>query len=168
MTEPTAATDSRNAEGVFEPFQVEVVPWEEGSQGERFAWRSRAVGAFGGGSHVGVRFEELAPGKSDCPAHYHHLEEEHLYVLEGTLSLRLGDRRYELTAGSYVCFPAGQKLGHALTNNGTTVARYIAIGERNAHEVVVYTDSGRVGVRLTGEGYRRSATMDYWQGEPGA
>jgi len=32
-------------------------------------------------------------------------------------------------------------------------------------KVVVYTDSGRVGVRLLGEGYRKSATMDYWERE---
>lgn len=38
-------------------------------------------------------------------------------------------------------------------------------GERNPNDVIVYTDSGRVGVRLTGEGYRKSATMDYWEGE---
>ncbi len=38
-------------------------------------------------------------------------------------------------------------------------------GERNPNDVIVYTDSGRVGVRLTGEGYRKSATMDYWEVE---
>jgi len=34
-------------------------------------------------------------------------------------------------------------------------------------DVIVYTDSGRVGVRLTGEGYRKSATLGYWEGEDG-
>jgi hypothetical protein len=38
------------------------------------------------------------------------------------------------------------------------------IGEKNPNEVVVYPETGRVGVRLLGEGYDRSATMDYWQG----
>jgi uncharacterized cupin superfamily protein len=162
------STNSKNSDGIFEPFSVESVPWEDFSRGERFACRTRALGQFGGGTHVGVRFEELAPGKSDCPAHYHYLEEEHLYLLEGSLSLRLGERTYLLSPGSYVCFPAGQKLGHAITNTGTAVARYLAIGERNPNEVVVYTDSGRVGISLTGEGYRQSATMEYWEGETGA
>lgn len=151
-----------------EPFSVDEVPWEEFSRGERFACRTRALGEFGGGTHVGVNIEELPPGKSDCPAHYHHLEEEHLYLLSGTLSLRLGERVFELVPGSYVCFPAGQKVGHAITNTGSVVARYLVIGERNPNDVIVYTDSGRVGVRLTGEGYRKSATMDYWEGETGA
>jgi uncharacterized cupin superfamily protein len=160
--------NSKNAEGIFEPFPVEVVPWADFSRGERFACRTRALGKFGGGSHVGVNLEELAPGKTDCPAHYHYLEEEHLYLLEGSLTLRLGERTYALTAGSYVCFPAGQKAGHAIVNTGSTVARYLAIGERIPHDVVAYPDSGRIGVDLTGEGYRQSATMDYWEGEEGA
>lgn len=158
----------RNADGACEPFSIDQVPWEDFSRGSRFACRTQALGEFAGGTHIGVVLEEIPPGKSDCPAHYHHLEEEHLYLLSGTLTLRLGERSYPLTAGDYVCFPAGQKLGHALVNTGDTVARYLAIGERNPHDVMVYTDSGRVGVRLTGEGYRKAATMEYWEGESGA
>jgi uncharacterized cupin superfamily protein len=86
-------------------------------------------------------------------------------VLEGRSTLRLGGKSFELVQGSYVCFPAGQKAGHTLVNNSGTPCRYLIIGERNANDVIVYTDSGRVGVRLTGEGYRKSATMDYWEGE---
>jgi len=162
------AKNSQNADGIFEPFSVDSIHCQEFSRGERFACRTRALGEFGGGTHVGVCLEELPPGKSDCPAHYHYLEEEHLYVLAGSLSLRLGERTYTLSAGSYVCFPAGQKVGHSIVNTGSTVARYLVIGERNPHDVIVYTDSGRVGVRLTGEGYRKSATMEYWEGETGA
>jgi uncharacterized cupin superfamily protein len=60
-------------------------------------------------SHVGVCMKELAPGKQTCPAHYHMLEEEHLLLLEGKASLRLGEKTFELSAGSYVGFPARSK-----------------------------------------------------------
>ncbi len=93
------------------------------------------------------------------------LEEEHLFILEGNLTLRLGDKTFELSTGNYVCFPAGQKAGHALVNNSSSICRYLIIGERNPHDVIIYTDSGRVSVRLTGEGYHKSATMEYWAGE---
>ena len=156
---------SVNADGVFEPFSVDDVPLEEYSHGGRFATRFRPLGEFGGCSQVGVSMEELAPGKQAYPAHYHMLEEEHLLVLEGKAMLRLGEKSFELAAGSYVCFPAGQRAGHALINNGDAPCRYLIIGERNPHDVIMYTDSGRVGVRLTGEGYRKSATMEYWDGE---
>ena len=29
-----------------------------------------------------------------------------------------------------------------------------------------YPDTQRVSVRLTGEGYQKTATMEYWEGEP--
>ncbi len=159
---------TQTAEGFFEPFAVDRVPWENYAQGTRFGCRSQAIGEFGGASHVGVLIEELAPGMQACPNHYHHLEEEHLYLLDGVLELRLGPHRYTLRAGDYVCFPAGQRAGHSITNPGSGVARYLLIGEKNPHDVMVYPDSGRVGVRLTGAGYRQSATMDYWEGESGA
>ena len=144
---------------------MEDVPWEEYSEGDRFGLRFRQLGEYGGCSHVGVCMEELAPGKQTYPSHYHMLEEEHLLILEGQATLRLGEQTYELTAGDFACFPAGQKVGHTLVNNTDSVCRYLIIGERNPNDVVVYTDSGRVGVRLTGEGYKKSATLDYWEGE---
>lgn len=156
---------SVNADGVFEPFHLDDVPADEYSQGDRFGIRYRALGDYGGGSHVGVEVVDIAPGKQSYPAHYHMLEEEHLLILEGEVTLRLGDRSFALSPGSYVCFPAGQKAGHALVNEGTAPCRYLIVGERNPNEVVVYTDSGRVGVRVLGEGYRKAATMDYWEGE---
>jgi uncharacterized cupin superfamily protein len=72
-----------------------------------------------------------------------------------------------MSSGDYVCFPAGQKVGHSLINTSDKVCRYLIIGERNDMDVVVYTDSGRVGVRLTGEGYRKTETMEYWEGQDG-
>jgi uncharacterized cupin superfamily protein len=153
--------------GIHQPFSVEDVPWEEYSHGERFGTRFRQLGEYGGCSHVGVCMEEIAPGRQTYPAHYHMLEEEHLLVLEGHPTLRLGEKRYELGPGSYVCFPAGQKAGHALVNHTDEPVRYLIIGERDPSEVIVYTDCGRVGVRLTGEGYRKADTIGYWVGEPG-
>ena len=154
-----------NADGVYEPFPVERVPWESYSQGTRFGSQFRQLGQYGGGTHVGVCMEVLEAGKRSNPAHYHMLEEEHLLVLEGSMTLRLGEASYRMSAGDYVCFPAGQKAGHALVNDGDAPCRYLIIGERNPNDVIVYTDSGRVGVRLTGEGYRKSDTLDYWAGE---
>ena len=156
---------SENADGLFEPFSLEQVPWEEYSHGERFGVSFRSIGDYGGGTRVGVSMEVLSPGKQAYPMHLHMLEEEHLLILEGKATLRLGERSFELSAGSCACFHAGQKAAHALINASDEPCRYLIIGERNPHDVVVFTDSGRVSVRLMGEGYRKAATMDYWEGE---
>lgn len=78
---------SINAEGIYAPFSVEDVAWEEYSHGQHFGSRFRQLGEFGGCSHVGVCMEELAPGMQACPNHYHHLEEEQLYLLEGSRAI---------------------------------------------------------------------------------
>ncbi|WP_295758614.1 cupin domain-containing protein [Undibacterium sp.] len=158
-------TSSINALGIYEPFKVEDVDWDEYTHGLRFGSRYRQLGQFGGAKNVGVCMEELAPGKQACPNHYHHLEEEQLYLMEGSLTLRLGEQSYLMQAGSYVVFPAGQKAGHSLFNHTDAPCRYLVIGERNPHDVIVYPDTNRVSVRLTGEGYDKAATMEYWQGE---
>lgn len=146
------------------PLSVEDVPWEEWHQGERFGSRVRQIGTYGGGSHVGVVIEELAPGKQSCPAHYHLLEEEHLLILEGQATLRMGKQTYEVSAGDYVCFPAGRAVEHNLVNNSAVPCRFLIIGEHNPHDVVVYPDSKKVLVRATQEVYRK-AVLDYWEGE---
>jgi uncharacterized cupin superfamily protein len=157
-------------DGTRLPFSVEDVPWEEYSHGTRFGTRFRQLGDYGGCSHVGVCMEEIAPGRQAYVAHYHMLEEEQLLVLQGRPTLRLGDETFDLEPGSYVVFPAGQKAGHALVNRTEETVRYLIIGERNPNEVTVHTDTGRVGVRLIGEGYHMADAMGYWDGEdaPGA
>jgi uncharacterized cupin superfamily protein len=160
--EPTSVND----EGVFEPFPIDRVPWTTFAKGERFGMRYRHLSSFGGGSQVGVAIEVLEPGRQANQSHYHLLEEEHVFVLEGTLTLRLGARTFEMPAGHYVCFPAGQAVGHSLHNTTTEPCRYLVLGNTQPHDVAVFPDTGRVSVKLTGEGYRRSATMDYWEGVP--
>lgn len=42
--------------------------------------------------------------------------------------------------------------------------RHLVLGNPQPHDVIVYTETGRVSVRLTGEGYRKSQTLGYWDG----
>jgi quercetin dioxygenase-like cupin family protein len=49
----------------------------------------------------------LAPGSSGTPLHVNTREAENYYVLEGTLTFRLGERTVEAPAGSFVHIPRG-------------------------------------------------------------
>lgn len=155
---------SMNADGIFEPFSSEDVPVEEWSQGTRFGSTYRYLSGFGGSTHVGVQLEELSPGMESSLNHYHMLEEEHAFVLEGEMTLKLGDKTYVMKAGHYVCFPAGQKAGHSFYNHSDAPCRFLMIGEKNPNEVLFYPENQRVGVRLMGEGYVRSSQIEYWEG----
>ena len=112
--------------------------------------------------------EAPAPGMRLCPAHYHMLEEEHALILEGQVTLLLGEERYDMKAGDYVCFPAGQKLGHSFMNSGTGPCSYLMIGERNPNEVCVYPDSNKMAVgalRSEDDIFDMSGVRKYWDGE---
>ena len=139
------------------------------SRAPRFSLRYRHLSRAALGDHyrVGVAIEELPPGSRSAPAHYHVLEEEHVFILEGALSVRIGAETHAMAAGDYVCFPAGQKAGHCLVNDGGATCRYVIVGERNPNEVVVYTDTGKVLIRPLGRRaiFDLAATRGYWDGE---
>jgi len=133
----------------IKPISSHDIPWTEWSEVPRFGLRYRhlSLATIGPDYHVGVAIEELPPGKQTAPAHYHVFEEEHVYILEGALTVRIGAASYGMKGGDYVCFPAGQKAGHCLVNTGDATCRYVIVGERNPNEVSVQTDSGKVLVR---------------------
>ncbi len=160
----TQQATSANSEGIFEPFHISRVPWEEFFKGERFGMRYQHLSTFGGGSQISVSMEELPPGRQANQAHYHLLEEEHVFVLEGILTVCLGDKSFELSPGYYVCFPAGQKVGHAMVNRTAEPCRYLVFGNPQPHDVAVFTDTGRVDVKLTKEIYAQASAVGYWEG----
>jgi uncharacterized cupin superfamily protein len=150
---------------ILGPIAIESVPFQEWSQGARFGGRVRRLAPlFGNDYHVGVILEELPPGKQSAPSHYHLTEEEHIVMLEGAATLRLGEQEHPLKAGDYIRFPAGQAAGHCLVNRGETPCRYLVIGERKANDVVVYPDSSKLMVRGFGV-FDAAARREYWDGE---
>lgn len=127
-----------NVQGMFEPFAMSEVPWEAHAHGARIGMRYQHLSSFGAGTQIGIATEVLAPGKRANPQHYHVLEKEHVLVLEGCLTVR---------ASGTVILPC-----HALLNRGAKPRRYLVIGNPQAHDVVVFPESGRVSVKLSGQG----------------
>jgi len=151
------------------PISSDDVPWQEVADVPGFGCRYRHLTLASGHRdyRVGVSIEELAPGQRSNPAHYHIFEEEHVFILEGELTVRIGAENFAMRAGDYVCFPAGLKAGHCLVNDSGRACRYVIAGENNPNEVVVYPDSNKVLVRALGSRaiFDMAATRDYWHGE---
>ena len=95
---------------------------------------------MGGSSKIGFGIVGLSPGCNTLPGHYHTKEEEHLYVLEGTGTLHLGDETYPLVKGNYTNFPAGQEVPHYVSNESSNPLSYIMVGERLEDDEVVNSD----------------------------
>jgi uncharacterized cupin superfamily protein len=117
--------------------EVDAQVWYQGTDREL---HGKALCDVGGVSRIGFGIVELSPGCDTQPAHYHKHEEEHLYVLEGTGTLHLGDATHRLTKGSYVNFPAGQEVAHYVSNDSKKPLKYIMAGERIEDDKVVYPE----------------------------
>jgi uncharacterized cupin superfamily protein len=149
------------------PLRLSDAAEESFEQGERFGsrWRHLAKASPGQPYKVGFVIEELSPGKQTAPAHYHTREEEHVYILEGTLTVRIGKDMHIMEAGDYVRFPAGVPQEHCLFNRSNAVCRYVLVGEKDRHDVTVYPDSGKIKVDIIGEIYDKRSIRAYWDGE---
>ena len=69
-------------------------------------YRVKAAGDETGGT-LAVIEAELAPHSSGTPLHVNTREAENYYVIEGTLTFRLGERTVDAPAGSFVHIPQG-------------------------------------------------------------
>jgi uncharacterized cupin superfamily protein len=149
------------------PIKTDDVPWQEFKHGEDFHIRYRSLSESMGAQpyKVGVVIEELLPGKQNNPAHWHHREEEHVLVLAGELTVRIGKEHHVMKAGDYVRFPAGAPYEHCLYNHSKDVCRYVLIGEQDPHEVCVYPDSNKISVRAEWQVFGKADEKDYWAGE---
>jgi quercetin dioxygenase-like cupin family protein len=82
----------------------------------------KATGQLTGGSLFLVE-STLAPGFAGPPPHHHRELHDMFYVLEGTLTLRLGDRTVEAGPGSFACVPPG--VVHTFGNHSDAPVRLL-------------------------------------------
>lgn len=143
---------------------------------ERMTVRRKKLGAAAGGERIGCSRYELPPGERSWPYHYHAGNEEAIYVLSGTGTLRLDGETRPLRAGDYVTLPAGEASAHRVVNDSDAPLRYLAVSTMDEPDVLGYPDSEKVGVFAgsppgsdaprTIHGYFREAdAVDYWAGE---
>ena len=145
------------------PVNIKDVEWSEWKHNDEIRIRFKPL-HDGPKAHMGVCIQELPPGCRTSPAHYHMKEEEHLYVLKGEMTVRLGNKKFSLSPGDYICFASGDPKEHCLSNPNSLPCEYLMWGEKNPDEVIIYPDSNKVSVRSLGELYRREP-LDYWEDE---
>lgn len=141
--------------------------------GERFESADKSFGSVIGLTDLGISYSEVPPGKSSCPFHNHHIEEELFLILDGEGTYRFGTERFEVRKGDVLSAPAGgPETAHQLLNTGSTTLRYIGISTNHPTEVVEYPDSGKFLVSSLTKGGRKVRFMgreqpglDYWDGE---
>jgi quercetin dioxygenase-like cupin family protein len=65
----------------------------------------------------------IAPGFPGPPPHVHDRLHDMFYVLEGTLTVRVGEDTHELGPGTFVCAPPG--VTHTFSNRSEQPVRFL-------------------------------------------
>ena len=151
--------------------------WDEQSHGEKFGYRRKQLSRAAGDEKLGCSLYEVPPWRRAWPYHYHLANEEAIYVLEGSGTLRIGGEQVRISKGTYVALPARAKSAHQIVNDSEAVLRYLCFSTMEAPDVMVYPDSGKVGIfggaapggpkekRTFSKFLRGDAQVGYYDGE---
>jgi uncharacterized cupin superfamily protein len=147
---------------IFEPH------FDEPREHPGFEGRRARIGRQAGAERLGASVWDVPPGQATYPYHFHHAQEELLFVLSGRPSLRTPDGWRDLVPGETVVFPVGEGGAHQLVNRTDEAVRLLVVSPNRVPEILVYPDSDKVGVYDGGgllELYRRNDAVDYYEGE---
>jgi uncharacterized cupin superfamily protein len=150
--------------------------WGEQSHG-KFGYRRKQLGSAAGGEKLGCSLYEVPSERRAWPYHYHLANEEAIYVLQGSGTLRLGEQRITLSRGDYVALPAGESGAHQVINTSDEPLRYLCFSTMIEPDAMVYPDSNKIGLfagaapggpkekRTLSKFLRSDAEVDYYEGE---
>jgi uncharacterized cupin superfamily protein len=97
----------------------------------------------GGLTQFGAWLDTLMPGATSSDRHWHTVEDEFLYMLQGQATLIDDKGAQTLGPGDVACWPNGCPNAHHLVNRGTAACTFLIVGTRVAHDICHYPDSGR-------------------------
>src|SRR6266571_8197581 len=109
-------------------------------------WKSGRVTVKAGGAETGHAFSQIEtddPRGSGPPLHLHHNEDETFYVLEGEVTVLVGEERMDLKAGDYLFGPRG--IAHAYVVRSERARMLVTASPGGIEQVFV-----SLGVPVTG------------------
>ncbi|CAA9431578.1 MAG: Cupin domain protein [uncultured Rubrobacteraceae bacterium] len=151
--------------------------WAEQSHGKKFGYRRKSLSSATGGEKLGCSLYEVPPGLRAWPYHYHLANEEAIYVLQGSGTLRIGEREVAVSRGDYVALPVEESGAHQIINTSDEALRYLCFSTMVEPDVMVYPDSDKIGLfagsapggpkekRTLSKFLREDAEVGYYEGE---
>ena len=121
---------------------IKDLPLEPFEQGEYYASLDAGISDRLQLTQIGAAYCEVPPGKSACPFHVHHVEDEMFFILEGEGSYRFGDQTYAVRAGDVLGAPrGGPEYAHKLTNTGQGPLKYLAVSSGSTFSAIPFTST---------------------------
>jgi uncharacterized cupin superfamily protein len=101
----------------------------------------RSPGTHTGLTQMGVHMRSIEPGVAGTHRHFHLVEEEWSYVLDGAGTVRIGPLRIPVRAGCFVGFPTGPRPHHFIAEGESPLDLLEGGESRRAEEVGWYPDA---------------------------
>ena len=99
---------------------------------------------------MGVHLVRLEPGFDSSEHHFHEVDEEFLYILDGRAIAWIGDESFEVGPGDFMAFPKGSPPHH-LHNSHDEDVTYLVGGTRAPIDVCNYPRKGLRQYRIFGQ-----------------
>src|SRR4051812_18270487 len=111
---------------------------------------TRSLGDALGLSTIGVHLVRLKQGNTSTVYHFHHQDEEWVYILSGRGIADIGDEKHEVGAGDFMGFvPESQP--HSLHNPHEEDLMYLVGGNRTPFDICDYPRIGKQRYRMNGK-----------------
>jgi uncharacterized cupin superfamily protein len=137
-----ATVEEKRGSGYPEPFRSRM--------GDRV---KRRLGDACGLTRFGVNLVTLGPGGQSALRHWHTLEDEFVYVLDGEVVLVTNSGEQVLRAGDCAGYPAGSGDAHHFVNRSARPARYLEVGNREPADTAFYPDDDLAYAKDARDGY---------------
>ncbi len=99
---------------------------------------TRRVGRAAGLRRIGINVVRLPPGHRTSWPHAEEMEEELVYVLEGTVDAWVDGVLHAMTRGDFAAFPSGTGICHSFINNSDSEATLLVGGEADKSDNRIY------------------------------
>ena len=100
----------------------------------------RPLGDVFGLKNFGVNLTKLAPGAMSALRHAHTVQDEFIYILQGTPTLITDAGETPLSPGMCAGFKSGIGDAHHLVNRSNADVVYLEVGDRNPGDAASYPD----------------------------
>jgi uncharacterized cupin superfamily protein len=142
---PTAVVASevppRTAKSIYpEPYAARVAGREKRVLGDLFQLKN-----------FGVNLTRLAPAAMSALRHAHTKQDEFVYILQGSPTLRTDEGATKLSPGMCAGFPSGAGNAHHLVNETGEDVLYLEIGDRTPGDSAVWPDDDLQLVEIDGK-----------------
>jgi uncharacterized cupin superfamily protein len=149
--------------------ELEFIANDHGPFGHKYGVIGQKIGA----QKLGYNLTIVPPGKKVCPFHCHHINEEMFFILEGTGTLRYGDKEYPVRKHDVIACPPGKReTSHQLVNTGSIELKYLALSTKERADICEYPDSNKIAVTVGEYGksdlrmvVKADQGVDYYEGE---